>query len=416
MTRKQKNKIVKRRHQRYVVLANNLVAPILTKKVGYLAKRIDLKQYEPYLVVSNHVTAFDPILITHTFNRQVYYISTEIIFSKGLISRILEHTFAPIPKAKSQTDVASVKNIIQVVKEGGNVGIFVEGNSTMTGAISNVPTAIGKLVLLLKIPLVIFNFEGGYLSNPRWSISKRKRNMTGYVRKVVTYDEYKDMTPEEINELIIDGINVNAYKETTKREFPGSKNAEGLNRLLFTCPKCHGVNTVSTKGNMYTCESCGFNMEYDKHGYLHSLDFETPQNTIILDKNNKINYQEYLINHPEFTLSVEGIIHQIFRRNRRLFGQAKFTLNNEGLGIKYRHRKAKDVFIPFNELDTFAMQQKDHLVIYLKDGTTYMLSIDQWDKVSAYQYVVTFQVLQNVKQYQENHEDFVKLLPSQMGL
>ena len=71
--------------------------------------------------------------MTSIFGHQIYYVASELIFSLGWKSRLLTHCFAPIPKTKSMADVTTVKNIMQIVKEGGSVGVYVEGNATMTG-------------------------------------------------------------------------------------------------------------------------------------------------------------------------------------------------------------------------------------------------------------------------------------------
>ncbi|MFA5660390.1 MAG: lysophospholipid acyltransferase family protein [Bacilli bacterium] len=407
---------VKPRHQRYVSVAGFILGPFIRLILGYKSPRIKVKQYEPFLVVSNHVTAFDPILLTMTFGRQVYYVSSELIFSKGLISRMLEHTFAPIPKSKSQTDITSVKSMIQVVKEGGNVGVFVEGNSTINGAISNVPAAIGKLVLLLKIPLIIFNFDGGYLSNPRWASAKRKRHIRGHIRQVLTYDEYKHLTAEELNDLIIKGINVNAYEESPVYTYDGKHNAEGLHRLLFACPKCQAVNTIKTINDTYSCLNCGFKMTYDNHGYLHSSEFSNPKNTVELDLDNKIHYQETVLNNPDFTIRVRAKMSEVFRRRRKHFGMATLSLSREGLTIDFHRKHLKTLTYSLDELDTMAMQQKEVLVIYPKNEQTKMALIANAESVSAYQLMVTLQILKNERNYLSKGEALIKLTATEIGL
>ena len=415
--KKQKNKIVRKRHQRYVSVANVLIGPFLRRKVGFKSKRLKIKEHEPFLLVSNHVTAFDPILVTSAFNRQIYYVSSELIFSKGIISRMLEHAFAPIPKAKSQNDVTSVKNMITVVKEGGNIGVFVEGNSTMNGAISNVPTAIGKLVLLMKIPLVIYNLEGGYLSNPRWSSAKRKGYTRGHIKQILQYEDYKHMSADEINEIIINGINVNAYDPKYKHAYPGKRNAEGLHRLLFTCPKCHGVNTVHAKKNTYSCHNCNFKMDYDEYGYLHSTDFKTPQNTIELDHANKVAYQEIVLKDRQFSVSVPGKMTEVFRCRRKHFGKAVLTLSREGLDVSFNRKNMKDWHFSLDEIDTLAIQQKEVLVIYPKHEQTKMLLIKNTELVSSYQLLVTMQILKNeLLMNDPSQTDAQKLSATAMGL
>jgi 1-acyl-sn-glycerol-3-phosphate acyltransferase len=415
-----KQRIVKKRHQRYVNLANFLLGRLIRRSYGVKQAKIDIKQYEPCLIVSNHILTFDPILMTSIFGHQIYYVASELIFSLGWKSRLLTHCFAPIPKTRSMADVTTVKNIMQIVKEGGSVGVYVEGNATMTGGLSSMPAAIGKLVLRLKIPLVIFNFEGGYLSLPRWATyTKREKHVRGKIRKVLYYEDYKDMTADEINELIIENININAYEESPQYTYRGKRNAEGLHRLLFTCPICHGVNTAKTAYNNYSCAKCGEILTYDEHGYLHSTKWDKPKNLIELDKANNLAYQEHIINNPNFSVSVPGNFTEVFRKRRKHFGPATLTLSREGLTIKFKRKMKRHVTQHFtiDELDTMAMQQKEVLVIYPRHEQTKMLKIPKTEIVSSYQFVVTLQILKNILQYPDAKPDEVPRLSAQdLGL
>lgn len=413
---KKKKRYVRRRHFVFVKVANFLIAPVLRRKIGYRTRKINVKKYEPFVVVSNHVSAFDPILVTGTFDRQVYYLSSELIFSKGFISRVLEYTFAPIPKSKGQADISGVRTMMQVVKEGGNIGVFVEGNSTITGALSEVPSGMGKLVKMLKRPLVIFNFHGGYLSNPRWSIGKRKRrHVTGTVKQILTYDDYKEMSADEINELIVDGINVNAYDEEDPLGYPGKHNAEGIHRLVFMCPQCASHNTLYGHGNTVTCKNCDFKGEYDKHGYLHSSTFKTAQNMVELDKMSKMALQDYIINTRDFTLSEVGHFSEVFRRRRKHFGEARVTLSRAGLNIEFSRHKHTDIFYPFDQIDSMVMQQKEVLVMYIKGEPAKMINIKNTNQTSAYHFLIALQILQNIMQ-QGDKKTIKKLTSAEIGL
>jgi len=416
MAKKYNKRIVRGRHKFFVWLALRLIAPFIKLKTGFRAKSIKKKPKTPYIVVSNHVTAFDPILVSMSLREQVYYIASELIFSKGFISRVLEYTFSPIPKAKSQADFGAVKQIIKVVREGGNVGIFVEGNSTMNGAISNIPTSIGKLVLLLKIPLVIFNFKGGYLSNPRWSRKKRKRYNTGYVKEIISYEDYKDLSAEEINNRIIKGIDVNAYVDRLDFAYKGKKIAEGLERLIFTCPSCHEPNRIKTDGNMYNCSNCGFKMTYDEYGYCYSSEFKDAKDTVVLDKENKLAYQSYILNNPDYSFSVIGKWFEIMQRHRKTFGKAKLTFNQKGIAVCYNNRKIEDKFYPLDKLDTIAMQQKEMVIIYIKDEETKGFLLDKDSHISAYQFVVTCQIFKNIDKFKKNKQIPLALAAEEMGL
>lgn len=413
-----KTKIVRKRHQNIVSFANFLIAPFLRKKAGFVQKRINVRHLEPFVVVSNHVSAFDPIFLTGTFDRQIYYMASELNFSKGLISRLLVWAFAPIPKKKSQTDVGSVKMMIQTIKEGGNVGVFIEGDSTITGTISNIPTGIGKLVLMLKRPLIIYNFHGGYLSNPRWSSGKRKkRRGTGEGKQILNYEDYKDLSVNEINDLINKQISVNAYEDDDNFAYSGKHNAEGLNRFLWMCPQCGSANTLTGKGNTFSCSACSFTSTYNAHGCLESSLFSAPQNMVELDKKNKLAYQDYILANPNFALSESGRYLEVFRKRRRRFGEAKLTLTKEGLSVSFKRKNLDHIFYPFDEIDTMAMQQKEGLIIYLKHEQTKVVHIPNTNRVGPYEFIVAFQIFKNMnEQSAKAAQNMIKLEPNQMGL
>lgn len=411
-----KAKLVRPRHKVFTSLAATLLGGIIRLVTGYRNKRIKLpKEDSPYLIISNHVLAADPILLTLTFKEPVYYIASEHIFSKGFVSRILEFTFRPIPKSKSQIDFIAIKKMIEISKDGGNVGVFIEGNSTMTGNASSVPAAIGKLALKLKRPILIWNYDLGYLKNPRWSFKKRKGTFSGKIKEILKYEQYKDMSADELSDYLIKSISVNAYEINENQEFVGKHNAEGLERLLFTCFSCHEPNNVMTKGDTYTCKSCGFTMNYDNKGYLHASSFASPKTTVELNKDNLISYQNTLLENEDIVLTGHGKFLDLYQKRRVKRGKVFVQYSREGLTITF-NRQDKQFFYSHNEIDTVAMAQKDNVIFYLTDGTTKMIILDHDSKSSSYQFVVSNQIFKNIVKHTSNDEEVIPLPSELLGL
>ncbi len=413
-----RKKYVKRRHNFFVKLARFLLGWFLKLKIGYRAKRVRLAQsYKPYLFISNHVGAFDPILTSLTMGEQIYYLSSEHIFSKGFSSRLLEYTFAPVPKSKSQIDFVAIKRMIEISREGGNIGIFIEGNSTMTGKESSVPAAIGKLALLLKQPIVIFNFDLGYLKNPRWSIKKRRGTYHGGIKEVLAYDDYKHMDQETLSNYLIDAISVNAYEVNEKlgQEFVGKDKALGLERLVFTCPKCHSVNASKTSGDTYICTKCDFVMHYDNKAYSHSAFFKAPQTTIELDHNNKLAYQQLIIADEAFNIRAHARFIDLYQRRRRKRGIVNVTFSRRGLELQFTKRRA-DIFYAFDEINMITMAQKENVIIYLNNGETKLIQLTKHTAASAYQFVVTFQIFTNTLKFEQANKKVIPLPHTALGL
>lgn len=387
-------KHVKQRHQIIVKIAKTLVAPFFRAKLGFKLQPFDLKPYGPCLIISNHVTPFDPIFVTDTFGQQIYYLASEVIFSNGLISRVLEFCFAPIAKSKSQTDFAAIKEMINIAKEGGSVAVFVEGNSSFNGENYPFEDSIGKLVLMLKLPLVMFNLKGGYLTKPRWSIYQKKGRYTGEVKRIIPYEDYKHMGVEEISNLIRDNIKINAYTDSLNVDYKGKRRAEGLQRLLFACPVCHTPNNVYTKGKHYFCKECGLKAEYDLRGYL-DITSRGKVDLVTLDHENLSAYEIYLKNNPSFSLTYQGRMIHIHKRRRAQKGQVSITLDKDGLTI-VKKRKGEITQFPFDSINAIAVQQQNLLLIYIANQPTIGVRLNNID--SPYQMMITYEILKRLKQ------------------
>jgi 1-acyl-sn-glycerol-3-phosphate acyltransferase len=62
----------------------------------------------PYFIISNHNSDQDPIFISLCFPFPVLHVASDHIFRWGLLSRIIEYFFAPIPKLKSSLDLKTI--------------------------------------------------------------------------------------------------------------------------------------------------------------------------------------------------------------------------------------------------------------------------------------------------------------------
>lgn len=118
----------------------------------------------------------------------IYFLASDDLFNLK-ISPLIKYLVAPIPKSKSLRDVAAMRSVLNVIKEGGAVGIFPERNRTISGGQWEMTDAIAKLAKFLKVPLVIYNICGGYGTDPRWGHSIRKGRMSGGVRRILSVEE-----------------------------------------------------------------------------------------------------------------------------------------------------------------------------------------------------------------------------------
>ena len=226
----------------------------LLVRMKFDLKHDDLRMEGPMLLISNHVTSWDPLIVAQSLrHKQVYYVASEHLFRKGFLTRILKWIVDPIPRSKgtaSGTD--TVKACLRHLKQGHSVCIFAEGEQSWDGRNNPVLTATGKLARSSGATLVTYRLEGAYLSLPRWTDTIRRGPILGHAVGIYTPEELKTMTPEEITGIINRDIREDAWERQLQEphEYTGKDLAVGLERVLYLCPGCRHVGTLKSEGDI----------------------------------------------------------------------------------------------------------------------------------------------------------------------
>ncbi len=233
----------------------------------------------PCLILSNHVTDFDPILVGLSFPEHMYYVAGENVMRMGFLSKLVTRYASVIQRVKGTTDAEAALQILRTLRKGRNVCMFAEGNRTFTGETLPIAPATAKLVKMARSTLITYRLTGGYLSTPRWSTHRRKGRMTGAPVGVYPPEELKKMSEAEIADLLARDLYENAYETQNKAPvaYKGKALAETLETALYLCPRCHRIDTLHSRGDRFSCD-CGLTMTLDEFGFFQGEDlpFKTP--------------------------------------------------------------------------------------------------------------------------------------------
>lgn len=217
---------------------------------------------KPYLILSNHLTTLDPFMLSCSFDRAIYFMSSSDLFCNKY-SKLINWLVAPIPKNKSVNDIGAIKGCLRVIKEGGTVCVFPEGNRSYDGSLCYIDSSISKFVKMLKVDVVLYNIHGGYGIDPRWSKKTRKGYSYGRVKRVLKYEEIKEMDNESLYKLILKELRV--IETPTPYLYKTKNRALGLERALYICPICKEKQTIYTKGNFIRCKNCCLEVRYNSN-------------------------------------------------------------------------------------------------------------------------------------------------------
>ena len=238
----------------------------------------------PFMVLANHVTNYDPLLVGLSFPQHMYFVASEHLFRIKVLSSILKFIVAPIVRVKAKTERHTALSILRTLKNGYNVCMFPEGSTTWSGETGEITEATAKLVKASGSALITYRLTGGFFTAPRWGKSIRKGAMEGRIVREYSPEELKEMTDEELYTRIKSDLYVNAYEDNavSKISFRGKDLAEFLETALFVCPNCQGIGTLKSQGDVLSCR-CGLKLRYTELGFFESLTDNAPPFTTVLE-------------------------------------------------------------------------------------------------------------------------------------
>ena len=91
-----------RRHKLIYRLLGDLLSPVIRTRFNLSSEKLHIDG--PFLLVSNHVTSWDPLLVGICLgHRQAYFVASEHLFRIGLLTKAINWLLAPIPRRKAST-------------------------------------------------------------------------------------------------------------------------------------------------------------------------------------------------------------------------------------------------------------------------------------------------------------------------
>lgn len=340
---------------------------------GWICRRFSMTHEDlhidgPVLLVPNHVSAWDPLLVAMSLReKQVYYVASEHLFRLGLVTRLLNWLVAPIPRRKASSGADTVKACLRHLREGHSVCLFAEGEQSWDGLTAPIFPATGKLARSSGATLVTYRLEGAYLSLPRWARTRRRGAVYGHPVGIYPPERLREMSPQEIDAAIARDIAEDTWERQRQKpvRFRGKRLAEGLERALYACPGCKRLGTLRTENDRILCP-CGFESRYTETGFFEP---ETPFADIAAwDR-----WQRELLRSRGFTRAGEALFCD---GGMALLGiGAHHSERPLGVGTLYQYEDSL-VFgerrFPLAQIDSMALVQT-HLLLFSFQGDYYQL-------------------------------------------
>jgi hypothetical protein len=164
-----------------------------------------------------------------------------------------------------------------------------------------------------------------------------------------------------------ESLNVSAYDRPIGL-YQGKKRAEGLHKLIFTCPECGAIFSTVSKLHQVFCLRCAWQATYDTSGYLQSKQTRLPLteiNALVLktfDQSMQKQSEKFA-----FSTAVEVAFWQGGKTRRSPFIKARMTMDVKGVVLRLKN---KEEVIFWEDLYAQAIQVRTKLLMYVNNRPT----------------------------------------------
>ena len=233
-----------------------------------------LDRGEPCLVLMNHSSFIDlKIAARLLFTRPFHIVCT----SDGFVGKKwLMRSIGCIPARKFMTDVTLVRDLVYAVRElKSSVLMFPEASYSFDGTQTPLPDSLGKCLKLLKVPVVMIRTSGAFARDPLYNnLQLRKVRVSAEVEYLLSPEEIAAKSPQELNLFLQEKFSFDYFRwqQDNKICIDEPFRADGLNRMLYKCPRCKTEGQMRGQGTRLRCECCREEYELTEYGYLRPVE------------------------------------------------------------------------------------------------------------------------------------------------
>ena len=137
----------------------------VVRPVFYLFYRVkiigreNLRYDGSMMLISNHVSAVDPIFMHLVVKPKVYFMAKEELFHNPFL-RVLIKSLGAFPVSRGKGDLDAIKNCFKLIKQGKTIGIFPEGTRSKTGELLRFQPGVSMIAVRTHADILPVYLDG----------------------------------------------------------------------------------------------------------------------------------------------------------------------------------------------------------------------------------------------------------------
>ena len=289
-----KKKSNKRLVRKPSFFAYYFVAPLLILYYRLIVKfrRNKIKIRKNSLVIAPHRGYFDFVTVPLAiYPVRAHNVATSYWFRNKKLGKFLRF-MGCIRKDQYKSDILAIKEMSDCFKHGDTVLMFPEGQMSPDGTSQILAPGLDRLIKKYKPNVYFVNTNGAYLIGPKWHLKIGRGVVDVKTDLIIKEEDIDNLSQDEILTIINNKFKENDdltwVKSHPEYKYKSKTKAEGLGKIVYSCPKCHKEHTLKTEKRSIDCE-CGFHLEFEKDS------FNFIENEYFKDLKELLNYEKSLI-------------------------------------------------------------------------------------------------------------------------
>ncbi|WP_250277749.1 lysophospholipid acyltransferase family protein [[Clostridium] colinum] len=135
---------------------------------------------------SNHSSNFDPVIVCSSINRKIHYFAKKELFATKF-KNFWMHQLAAFPVDREGTDINALKFSINLLKNGGALGIFAQGTRVKEGESAEAKNGVSLFALKSGVDVVPIGITANY---------QNKGKVIVNIGKPISFEKYKGQKPK----------------------------------------------------------------------------------------------------------------------------------------------------------------------------------------------------------------------------
>lgn len=157
------------------------------------------------LILSNHQSFLDPLLIGLPLRRPVSYIARDNLFRIPVIGWILQRTYV-VPINRESAGTESVREGVRRMKAGFLVGVFPEGTRCTDGEMGEIKPGFVAVARRAKQPIYPVGIAGAYRAMPKGGLKIYPRKIRVVYGEPIPADEVERLAKKGNEDEFLDVI------------------------------------------------------------------------------------------------------------------------------------------------------------------------------------------------------------------